>query len=235
MPSTITTATGADLVKELVGITKAGQTYTCTLGPTGDNKNIYTVLLSKMSTPSMSSEAILSQFQTMEDSKVVEVLNTYGFESLTSATPSSNGISAIVAEFNSRIQFTYCAYKELYRKALKEFFEDITTNNAITKERATVLNRKLSVILAGLNRIRIYLQSRADMITNSVADLSTGTTAQSLQQQLKDLESKEADRELYTRMMEYTEEKNNRHRNLLAMYSVLNLVAVGLIFYIAKN
>lgn len=72
-------------------------------------------------------------------------------------------------------------------------------------------------------------------MTNSNRNNDIEDTTEKLQAQLATLTSQDADRKLYGRMVEYTEEKNQAHRNLLGMYTVLNLVALGLIFYIAKD
>jgi SMC interacting uncharacterized protein involved in chromosome segregation len=61
---------------------------------------------------------------------------------------------------------------------------------------------------------------------------STFDTLQS-HNQLLNSETSVAD--LRKRMVEFTEEKNRSALNLLSLYGFLNLVAIGLLFYIARS
>jgi hypothetical protein len=49
------------------------------------------------------------------------------------------------------------------------------------------------------------------------------------------LNSENSITELRKRMVEYTEEKNRSAMNLLSLYGFLNLVAIGLLFYVARS
>lgn len=251
LPGPITGASGADLEKDLAAVS-ANSASLSTGG--GDNTNIYKLLLtpSSLSVPSVvvsgtgsytstpTKEQILTAFEgtsNVSDTEVESLLTTYGFTPLISMSGTSKDqLQAQLTMFDNKVKFTYCCYKTLYRKALQEFFDAPTNETA--RKRAIVLNLKLTIIVAGLYRIRRYFQDKsATIMANSNLKMNNDIedTTQTLQEQLATLTSKDSDKQLYARMVEYTEEKNQAHRNLLGMYTVLNLVALGLIFYIAKD
>jgi hypothetical protein len=192
-------------------------------------------------TPSITATQIIEKFNipstgdpAVSGPAVKTLLDRYGFTPLANMTgKTSTEIQTALTNFNNRVQFTYCAYQKMYRNALSAFFTNPTVEN---RTRAILLNIKLMIITSGLNRIRIYFQSESSsiMASSNTTNNITQTNAE-LSSQLATLTSKDGERQLYTRMVEYTEEKNQAHRNLLGMYTVLNLVALSLIFYIARE
>lgn len=263
MPVAIVNAAGADLLKDLKGIPDLTGLTAAPTGITydvlGDNSNIYTLLLtagnisaptvtisgsgstasgaSATYTPSITAAQILTAFEktTTTDNEVETLLNTYGFSPLANITGTTEAtLTTAITQFKNKVNFTYCAYEKMYKKALTEFFDAPT--DVEKRKRAIILNLKMSIIIAGLDRIRSYLQEKsAGAMAASNLNNDIASTTNQLSSQLNTLTAKDADRALYKRMVEYTEEKNQAHRNLLGLYSVLNLVALGVIFYIARN
>jgi len=258
MPVAIVNAAGADLLKDLKGIPDLTGLTAAPTGITydvlGDNSNIYTLLLtagnisaptvttsgsgaSAIYTPSITAAQILTAFEktTTTDNEVETLLNTYGFSPLANITGTTEAtLTTAITQFKNKVNFTYCAYEKMYKKALTEFFDAPT--DAEKRKRAIILNVKMSIIIAGLDRIRSYIQDKsAGAMAASNLNNEIAATTTNLSSQLNTLTSKDGDRALYKRMVEYTEEKNQAHRNLLGLYSVLNLVALGVIFYIARN
>ncbi len=233
-----------------------------TYGITGDNTNIYTVILNgawgtagatslnlsattdasnnvtvSIGTQVIDASGIISKFNgtAVSDDVIESILTYYGFAPLTNiSATSSDVIQTAITNFNTRVNFTYCAYEKLYKSALTNYFSNTTSVD--NKKKVIVLNIKLNIINSGLDRIRRYFQSKSTSImadTNQNTNITAINT--SLATQLEQLTSTDSDRVLYARMVEYTEEKNQAHRNLLGMYTVLNLVALGLIFYISRG
>jgi hypothetical protein len=68
-------------------------------------------------------------------------------------------------------------------------------------------------------------------------DLNTNlqSTFDTLQSHNQLLNSETSVADLRKRMVEFTEEKNRSALNLLSLYGFLNLVAIGLLFYIARS
>jgi hypothetical protein len=192
-------------------------------------------------TPTITATQIIEKFNipstgdpVVSDPAVETLLDRYGFTPLANMTgKTSTEIQTALTNLNNRVQFTYCAYQKMYHTALTAFFTNPTVEN---RTRAILLNIKLMIITSGLNRIRIYFQSKSSsiMASSNTENNIAGKNAE-LSSQLATLTSKDGERQLYARMVEYTEEKNQAHRNLLGMYTVLNLVALGLIFYIARE
>ena len=256
MPSNIADATGADLLKDLKGIPDIAvltNAPTVTLEVAGDSSNIYTLLLTAGGisaptvstssstpvtfTPSIDVTQILTAFNKTNttDAEVSTLLTSYGFSPLANITGTSETtLTTAITQFKNKVNFTYCAYEKMYKKALTEFFDD--PNTVEKRKRAIILNLKLSIIIVGLDRIRTYFQDKsAGAMAASNLNNDIASTTATLSSQLNTLTTKDGDRALYKRMVEYTEEKNEAHRNLLGLYSVLNLVALGVLFYIARN
>jgi len=186
-------------------------------------------------TSSPTQAEILTKFREMADPPIITLLDSYGFTPLTSMSGTTpTALQSQLDSFNNKVKFTYCYYNKLYRTALANFFTTPANNEG--RKLAIKLNIKLTILVAGIERIKTYFQSKAAdiMVTSNNSNLIQITSAK-LQTQLQTLSSKDSDKQLYARMVEYTEEKNQAHRNLLGMYTVLNLVALGLIFYIAKD
>ncbi len=187
--------------------------------------------------PSITAEQISEKFRgttSVPDSAIETLLSKYGFSPLANIQgTTSETIQTAITQFNVRVNFTYCAYEKMYKLALTNYFDSTTIEN---KKKAILLNLKLNIIINGLNRIRVYFQSKsAALMASTNANNDIASTTIDLQNQLSALTSKDSDRALYTRMVEYTEEKNQAHRNLLGLYSFLNLVALGIVFYIARE
>jgi hypothetical protein len=260
LPRAIIDASGAELEKDLIEVSVTSTASSASLATGGgDNTNIYKLLLapSNLEAPSITisgtgtaktytstptKEQILTAFEgttNVSDDEIGApqgILTKYGFTPLTSMSgTSTEALQTQLTLFNDKVKFTYCCYKTLYRKALEDFFD--TPGDDTKRTRAIVLNLKLTIIVAGLYRIRRYFHDKSDTIMrdSNLKNNDIEDTTETLQSQLTTLTSKDSDKQLYARMVEYTEEKNQAHRNLLGMYTVLNLVALGLIFYIAKD
>jgi hypothetical protein len=61
------------------------------------------------------------------------------------------------------------------------------------------------------------------------------STFQTLQNHARILNSQTNLQDLRKRMVEFTEEKNRSAMNLLSLFGFMNLVAIGLLFYIARS
>jgi uncharacterized membrane protein YhiD involved in acid resistance len=123
---------------------------------------------------------------------------------------------------------------------LNDLFLNLSTASTIDSgknTRAITLAKKIIIILAGINRIERYLREKSSSFITSITskNIDIDTNTDKLKEQIRVLESKSSDADLYKRMVEYTEEKNKAHRNLLSLYGMLNIVGLGLIFYIAKE
>ena len=155
-------------------------------------------------------------------------------------------------ELLNKIKGEYCFYEGRYRYALNILLDSVSqaslpasgaspTGNQskfevylpITRN----LNQKLNDITQVINGIATerYKLSRQDSseINNINQELSSRAT--DLQAQANILKSDSSAAELRKRMVEYTKEKNNATNNLLTLYAVLNIVAIGALVILARN
>jgi hypothetical protein len=255
---TLVSITDANLTQDATLINSSATAPSVSFAVGGDNTNIYKLLrdAAGFSNPVVTSttsgsgatqtttyaitpsrDEIFTKFgaSTIGDGVIEQLLKDYGFEPLAQITATNAAtLQSVIGDFNAKVKFTYCLYEKMYKTALQNVFTDVT--NAEKKKVAIALNIKLSILVAGMDRIRRYFQNKsaALMAASNNNNAITSTTAE-LSSQLATLTSKDGERALYSRMVEYTEEKNQAHRNLLGLYSVLNLVALGVIFYISRE
>jgi hypothetical protein len=185
---------------------------------------------------------IINKINRLTDDKIKTILGTYGINDYTQIK-GTNGIT----EFNNKltaitteVRLTYCIYETLYQSALTILFQDIQAGQVLNQQKKLVaiqLNKKLLILLSGINRMNVYLnkKSTAFMQQTGWTTNSMNQNTIKLQKQLGILESRSAEADLHKRMSEYTDEKNRANRNLLSLYTLLNAVALGMIFYIAKD
>lgn len=223
-------STGADLAQDY-DVTKKTLT-------TSDATNIMTLVRQQARLNGTETDAIiLDKIEKLTDDNIEIILSGCGFGIYSPDMKTAEFKSKITA-FNNDVKNTYCVYQALYRNALNDLFSNLSVSISDEKKvRAVTIAKKILIILAGVHRTELYLRQKSNSLVSSITskniDIDTNTDA--LKNQINVLESKSADAELYKRMVEYTEEKNRAHRNLLSLYAVLNIVGLGLIFYIAKE
>lgn len=161
-----------------------------------------------------------------------------------------NNLGAKETATMGKIQQEYCFYYFRYKYALETLFDKLVSTSKLTSlkdsDRADIQNK--------LNRAKNFNEKLNDMIqiTNFIAqkrasemrqqnneinsmNASIKSTFDTLQEHSRILNSESSITDLRKRMVEYTEEKNRSALNLLSLYGFLNLVAIGLLFYIARS
>lgn len=148
------------------------------------------------------------------------------------------------AELYNRLQEEYCFYEQRYKYALRRFLELATSRNPSDNSAAQTmlkhtktLNLRLNSVLEVMN----YLAAtRVPVINDNKSDINKRN---------KDINDKMArlranyamlskDNAVITtqkEMVRYTEEKNNYTANQIALWGALNVVALGVIFYVYRN
>lgn len=161
-----------------------------------------------------------------------------------------NNLGAKETATMRKIQNEYCFYYFRYKYSLETLFDKLvatsktTTLSAADKQdiqnkltRAKNFNEKLNDIIQITNFIA---QKRAAEMREQNAEINTmnasiSSTYQVLQEHRRLLNSETNVQDLRKRMVEFSEEKNRSAMNLLSLYGFLNLVAIGLLFYIARS
>lgn len=149
-----------------------------------------------------------------------------------------------------KIQQEYCFNYIRYKYCLETLFDKLIMTSKLTSlpdadradiqsklTRAKTYNERLNDIIQITNYIA---QKRASEMRQQNAEINSMNTSikstfDTLQGHSKMLNSENSITDLRKRMVEYTEEKNRSAMNLLSLYGFLNLVAIGLLFYVARS
>ena len=101
----------------------------------------------------------------------------------------------------------------------------------------TMLNTKLNVLLQIMIGITSTVQGSTTQINNQLQNLTRWLEGRrwTIMQQGNKISSGEGITKLNKEMVNYTEEKARYTDNLLKMYSVLNIVALGLLMYVFRS
>jgi len=142
----------------------------------------------------------------------------------------------------SSMQSEYCWYYNRYIWALTQVLTAASQSGGVvdpkmksnTAELNTKLNGILLVMKASINSRMDTLTKYYDKDINSQnGDLDTAR--QRLRDQSAILENNDLQADVQAAMVDYSIEKNSSSRNMLAMYGFMNIVAVGLLFYLYTN
>jgi len=150
------------------------------------------------------------------------------------------------------IKKEYCFYESRYKYALGVLVDSVAqaslpaqgTQSPQSQSRFEVylpltrnLNQKLNDLTQVINAIAIerYRLSRQDSQEINAINSTLSSRADDLRAQQKILTSDSSAAELRKRMVEYTKEKNNATSNLLTLYAVLNIVAIGVLVALART
>jgi hypothetical protein len=148
------------------------------------------------------------------------------------------------------LQTEFCFYYVRYKYALEDLFDTLSRTSAgssLTEaQRRTIetkitnaktLNTKLNDIIQITNFIAVKRASEMrdqnttiNMLNENIKDIYGR-----LQTQNEILRKEDSITDLRKRMVEFTQEKNQSASNLLSLYGFLNLVALGLLFYVARS
>jgi hypothetical protein len=201
--------------------------------------NFYTLIktTANIAVESNTDIQIINAIDNLTDDNIKSVLISSGVQEIESVEDVT-GFREKLSGFLGDVKRTYCVYEKLYRSSLNDLFSNLSVAISDDKlKRAVQLNKKLLIIIAGVNRVDKFLKNQSVEFINeiSAAKNTLESNTEKLKKHLSILEGKNAEVELHQRMAEYTEEKNRANRNLLSIYTLLNAVALGLIFYIGKE
>ena len=136
----------------------------------------------------------------------------------------------------NNIKTEYCFYYSRYTYSLKKLLKAIGDINKPNMDmylnNAQSLNQKMNDLIQIVNEITIQLK-QTDVVGNLNAVMKESQSK--LMEQNKVLSSTDAVTKLNKEMVKYTEEKGRYTDNLLKVYSVLNIVVLGLLVYVYKS
>jgi hypothetical protein len=156
-------------------------------------------------------------------------------------------LNTLVSDDNAlagELKNEYCHYHARYTFSLNRFLNSIVTTSTTEKAYASkyltqtiTLNRRLNAML----EIMDYLGKQRVSFINAQSALidTTGqliaNDLQTMQLSADKLNSKNAILETQQEMMRFTQEKNNHIRNQISLWASLNIVALGVIFYVYRQ
>ena len=152
--------------------------------------------------------------------------------------------------FLNAVKAEYCFYESRYRYALNNLLDSVAqaslpaSNNQPSQSQFEVylpitktLNQKLNDLTQVVNAVANlrYSLSRTDNKSINDINMTLSKRAADLKAQGAILESDGAAADLRKRMVEYTKEKNRATNNLLTLYAVLNIVAIGVLVTLSRT
>jgi hypothetical protein len=158
--------------------------------------------------------------------------------------PTQQDNAEVVQKFLQSIREEFQFYNIRYHCALNKLFKLLSdkpqsqsqSSNEKALQITVILNRRLNDLTQIINEITKYMLSSSTEMKQDISKFND--TIQQQKQKLENqnalISSTEASVKIKKQMVKYTEEKARRTDNLLKLYSVLNIVALGLLVYIYK-
>ena len=149
-----------------------------------------------------------------------------------------------------RIKGEFCHYYNRYKYSLNDLFSVIATTSSgstLTSAQQTTINTKLDVVKGFNTKLNDLVQITNYIATQRASEMgSENTDINALNTKIKATYGKLASHnatmrketaigDLRKQMVEFSQEKNLSANNLLAFYGFLNLVSIGLLFYIYRK
>jgi hypothetical protein len=199
------------------------------------------------STPNSSSERDSNGILLESSVKnIVDRLKSSGI--LPSSTTNSNTVIEKQKNVIKNIQDEYCFYYARYKYSLQRLLNTIqqgyinnTAENQIIVQKylkhTQTLNIKLNDLLQITNGVTEDMLNSNTTLENEIKGFEAKfkENQKKLMEQNRIISSHNAVTNLNKEMVKFTEEKARYTDNLLKMYSVLNIVAVGLLIYVYKS
>lgn len=154
-------------------------------------------------------------------------------------------------ELIGNLKTEYCYYHSRYKYSLYRLFKLIESSciTQSTKDEKSMmqwtkyisdikeLNVKMNVLIQIISSITDESLKSSTPMENEIKDFDKNIkeTQLKLLEQNKIISSNQAITKLNKEMVKYTEEKGRYTDNLLKMYSVLNIVVLGLLVYVYKS
>ena len=141
-----------------------------------------------------------------------------------------------------KLKDEFCFYEQRYKFVLTKLFEELrkqtvnqnTVNTFLNKTRE--LNTSLNDLTQLVQRISTTILNASTLLTAEIINLNKGIEENKakLTKQNEIINSGQAAIIIRKQMVDYSEEKSRYSNNLLNLYSVLNVVVLGLLVYVYK-
>ena len=156
-----------------------------------------------------------------------------------------SGYIAAQNEFLEKAQEEYIYYDNRYKYSLNKFLELLSgTAAGATASQETqnwldatiLLNTRINDIITIFTYLSAYYLTQSRNNNNTINDINGQLEQRSNQIKVEGelLRRKGGDKELYQKMVEYSTVKARATNNLLSLYGCMNIVALGILFYVYK-
>jgi hypothetical protein len=141
------------------------------------------------------------------------------------------------------MQGEYCYYAARYRYCVTQIIQSGTNPSASNTNSATdwvtaarILNARLMNLVGIMKTLTTTRMQMGPDMSNGVAKLNADLSVRmsKLSEQSNDLVNGNADAILYKKMVQYTRQKAKANGNLVLLYTFMNLIALGMLFYVYK-
>ena len=155
--------------------------------------------------------------------------------------------SAKSKKLRDSIHKEYCHYYVRYMWGITKILNDATASGALVsselKDNVQILNMKLNTIIlvmkgtvnSRLNTLESYYGGEGDPKSVNYLNKNLDDARKKLAMHSEKLQKQDLSSDIQQSMIEYSLEKNSSSRNLMALYGFMNIVAVGLLFYLYTN
>ena len=148
-------------------------------------------------------------------------------------------------QFQELIKAEYCWYESRYFAGLNMFLQSLSNasfrgqNEAVASrlEATRILNQKVTLLTQIVNGIAKYRFGQYTRFQGDINSLNSGLKDRQKQllEQGTILRKETAAADVHKKMVEYTVEKNKANQNLLTVFGVLNVVAIAMVYYVARS
>lgn len=167
---------------------------------------------------------------------------------LSTAISQDTALAQYTAALNSlveKLRAEYCFYDTRYKYAIRDLFAGIAnatdanaTSGSLTGllDTCVILNQRLKDLSQTINAITVSINESTKSLNTEINSLNSELSSYftKLRGQAEILQSEAPTAEIRKRMVEYTREKAKATNNLLSLYFFLDVVALGMLFYVYK-
>jgi len=195
------------------------------------------------STSEMNNGNVNSSALTTAVSNLLKNTNSGTPADLNSLNNPGDTFSTNAGKLRRSILKEYCFYYKRYIWVLTQVLNSAASTTALVGDPLTLYNTQKAnagAINSKLNQILQILQELATVRTSTLNTYYGQTPnldniRDTLKKHSEKLKSASMETDVQSAMIDYTLEKNSSSRNLLGIYSFMNIIAIGILFYLYRS
>lgn len=139
------------------------------------------------------------------------------------------------------LQAEYCYYSVRYKYAIERIIEEAPKPQTGSQpagpswlSAARLLNQRITDILAIMRALATQRLTYGSFSNTTALNAALAVRMKILSEQGNDLANPNANTALYKKMVDYTKQKGKANGNLVLLYTFMNLIALGMLFYVYR-